>query len=107
LTSASWTQPAGQLNLIAGSVDLTVPSSCTGSFGNSLIVSVDGKPATLAIAPTVPAGTSVTMPFVVGTLSEPEAATPHTLTAAFANSCTKGGEDYAVNGTKLDVIAIG
>jgi hypothetical protein len=107
LSAATWTQSAGQLDLIAGSVTLAVPSSCTGSFGNSLIVSVDGQPATLAIAPTVPAGTSVTMPILVGTLSEPDSDTQHTMTASFANSCTKSGEDYAVNGAKLDVIAIG
>jgi hypothetical protein len=107
LSSATWTQSAGQLDLIAGSVTLAVPSSCTGSFGNDVVISVDGTPATLAVAPTVPAGTSVTMPILVGTLSEPDSDTQHTMTASFANSCTKSGEDYAVNGAKLDVIAIG
>jgi hypothetical protein len=84
-----------------------VPSSCTGSFGNSLVVSIDGTAQTFAVAPTVPAGTSVNMPIIVGTLSEPDAATQHTMTASFANSCTKSGEDYAVNGAKLDIIDIG
>ena len=107
LSAGSWTQSAGQLELLAGTVTLTVPSSCTGSFGNSIIISVDGTPATLAVAPTVPAGSSVTMPILVGTLSEPDADTHHTMTASFANTCTKGGEDYAVNGAKLDVIDIG
>ena len=107
LSAATWTQSAGQINLIAGSVTLAVPSSCTGSFGNEVVISVDGTPATLAVAPTVPAGTSITMPILVGTLSEPDSDTQHTMTASFANSCTKSGEDYAVNGAKLDVIAIG
>lgn len=107
LTSSTWTQSAGQLNLVAGTVTLAVPASCTGSFGNSLVISVDGQANTFALAPTVPAGTTVTMPIIVGTLSEPERDTQHTMTASFANSCTKGGEDYAVNGAKLDVIAFG
>ena len=107
LSNATWTQSAGQINLLAGTITLAVPSSCTGSFGNSLVVTVDGKPSTFAVAPTIPAGNTINVPIVVGTLSEPDNATQHTMTAAFANSCTKGGEDYAVNGAKLDVIAIG
>jgi hypothetical protein len=107
LNSSSWTQSAGQLELIAGTINLTVPSTCTGSFGNSVVISVDGNAQTLAVAPTVPAGTSVTMPILVGTLSEPDATQQHTMTAAFANTCTKAGEDYAINGAKLDVINIG
>ncbi|MDA0165646.1 hypothetical protein OM076_35595 [Solirubrobacter ginsenosidimutans] len=107
LSGGSWTQSAGQINLLAGTVTLAVPSSCTGSFGNSLVISVDGQANTFALAPIVPAGTTVTMPIVVGTMSETDGDTQHTMTASFANSCTKGGEDYAVNGAKLDVIAFG
>jgi hypothetical protein len=107
LSGATWTQSAGQLNLVAGTVTLAVPASCTGSFGNSLVISVDGQANTFALAPTIPAGTTVTMPIVVGTVSEPDSDGQHTMTASFANSCTKGGEDYAVNGAKLDVIAFG
>lgn len=107
LATNTWTQSAGQLNLIAGTVTFAVPSACTGSFGNALVISVDGQANTFALAPTVPAGTTVTMPILVGTLSEPDRDTQHTMTAAFANSCTKAGEDYAVNGAKLDVIAFG
>jgi hypothetical protein len=107
LASATWTQSAGQLDLIAGTITLTVPSSCTGTFSNSLVISVDGQATTLAAAPTFPAGTSATLPVVIGSLSEPDSDTPHTMTAALANGCTKSGEDYAVNGAKLDVIAVG
>lgn len=106
LTGATWTQGAGQVNLLVGSVDLTVPSGCTGSLSNNLIVSVDGKAATVAIAPLLPAG-PVTMPIIVGTLSEPEADTSHTLTASFANACTQDGQDYTINGAKLDVLVFG
>jgi hypothetical protein len=107
LSGASWTQSAGQINLLAGTVTLAVPASCTGSFGNSLVVSVDGQANTFALAPTVPAGTTVTMPIVVGTVSEPDGDSQHSMTASFANSCTKAGEDYAVNGAKFDVITFG
>src|ERR1700750_3094913 len=46
LSAETCTQSAGQINLIAGSVTLAVPSSCTGSFGNEVVISVDGTPAT-------------------------------------------------------------
>jgi hypothetical protein len=85
-------------------VTLQVPSSCTGSFGNSLMVSIDGKTQTFAVAPTAPAGGTVTVPLLVGTLAEPNDDTQHTMTAAFANSCTRSGEDYTINDAKLDVI---
>jgi hypothetical protein len=104
LTSASWTQSSGELDLLAGSVTMQVPSSCTGSFGNSLVISVDGKAQTFGVAPTAPASSTVTVPVLVGTLTEPGNDTQHTVTAAFANSCTKSGEDYTVNDVKLDVI---
>jgi hypothetical protein len=106
LTDATWTQGAGQVNLVVGSVDLTVPSGCTGSLGNNLIISVDGQATTVAIAPLVPPG-RVTMPIVVGTLSEPTGDTPRTMTATFANSCAQAGQDYTVHGAKFDVLAFG
>ena len=106
LTGATWTQGAGQVNLVVGSVDLTVPSGCTGSLGNNLIISVDGQATTVAIAPLVPPG-RITMPIVVGSLSEPDNDTPHTMTATFANSCAQAGQDYTVHGVKFDVLAFG
>jgi hypothetical protein len=107
VTGGTWTQSAGELDFIAGSATIHVPSSCTGSFGNALVVSVDGTAQTFAVAPTVPASTTVTVPLVVGTLSEPDSDTPHTLTASFGNSCTKSGEDYSVTGVKIDAVKIG
>jgi hypothetical protein len=107
VTGGTWTQSAGELDFIAGSATIHIPASCTGSFGNSLVVSVDGTPATFALAPAIPASTTVTVPLVVGTLSEPDSDTPHTMTAALANSCTKSGEDYSVSGVKIDAVKIG
>jgi hypothetical protein len=104
LTGGSWTQAAGELDLLAGSATVTSPPSCTGSFGNALVVNVDGKANTFAVPPQTPASTSVTVPFVVGTLTEPGASTQHTVTASLGNSCTKGGEDFAVTRVKLDVL---
>jgi hypothetical protein len=105
LSSGSWTQAANELNLIAGSVTLKTPSACTGSFGNSIVVSVDGTPETIGIVPTGPASTTVTIPIAVGELMEPGSSAPHQITAALANSCTKGGEDYSVSGAKFDVLS--
>jgi hypothetical protein len=102
--SATWTQATGEMDLITGSVTIAVPSSCTGSFGNSVIVSVDGTPATFAVAPTSPASTTITMPVNVTSVMEPSSSASHTLTASLANSCTKGGEDYTVDDVKLDVV---
>jgi hypothetical protein len=104
LTSAGWTQSAGELDLVAGSVTMQTPSACTGSFGNSLLISIDGKTNTFAVAPALPASTTVTVPFLVGTMSEPDSDQQHTASAQFASTCTKSGEDYTVNGLKLDVI---
>ena len=46
------------------------------------------------------------MPFLVGTLAEADKDTSHTLTASFANSCTKDGEAYSVTGLSVDVVKI-
>jgi hypothetical protein len=105
LTGATWTQGANDLNLIAGSMTIKIPPSCTGSFGNSVLVSVDGIATTFGIAPNAPASASVTVPIAVGPVMEPGASTPHQITAKLANSCTKSGEDYTVTGAKLDVLS--
>jgi hypothetical protein len=105
LGGATWTQGANDLNLITGSVTMKIPSSCTGSFGNSVLVSVDGATTTFGIAPSAPVSGTVTLPIAVGTLTEPGASTPHQITAKLANSCTKDGEDYTVTGVKLDVLS--
>jgi hypothetical protein len=105
LSGATWTQGANDLNLIAGSVTIKTPPSCTGSFGNSVLVSVDGTTTTFGVAPNAPVSTSVTVPIAVGEVMEPGASTPHQITAKLANSCTKDGEDYTVTGAKLDVLS--
>ena len=104
LSGGTWTQEAKEVDLIAGSVTVKPPSACTGSFGNTLVVSVDGKANTFGVPPQVPASGAVTVPIVVGTLTEPGSSTQHRLTAALANSCTKDGEDFTVGQVKLDVL---
>ena len=105
VTGASWTQLANDVNLLTGSMSITIPASCTGSFGNALVVSVDGTPNSFAIAPTAPASTTQTIPLVVSELMEPGADMHHTITASLANSCTKSGEDFTVSNVKLDVLS--
>jgi hypothetical protein len=104
LSGASWTQAAGDLDLIVGSVTLQIPSTCTGALGNALVINVDGKAMTFGLAPSTPASSTVTMPISVAGIMEPTASTAHTITAALANSCTKSGEDFTVNNVKLDVV---
>jgi hypothetical protein len=106
LTGNTWTQVANEVDLITGSMTVNIPASCTGSFGNALVVNVDGNATTFAVAPNAPASGTVTMPFNVGTLTEASQATPHTVTASFGNSCTKDGENYTVSDVKLDVIRV-
>jgi hypothetical protein len=105
LNGASWTQGSNDLNLIAGSLTIKTPPACTGSFGNSVLVSVDGVTTTFGIAPNTPVSSNVTVPIAVGELMEPGASTSHQITAKLANSCTKSGEDYTVTGGKLDVLS--
>jgi hypothetical protein len=104
LTGGTWTQDAGELDLIAGSVSVTTPATCTGSFGNALVVNVDGTPTTFGVPPQTPPSTAVTVPLLVGTLTEPDSNTQHRITAALANSCTQDGEDFSVGQVKLDVL---
>ena len=104
LTGNTWTQGGSDLNMIAGTVTVKTPASCTGSLGNSILVSVDGVPTTFGVAPFIPANTTVKVPIAVGEVMEPGANTPHTLTASFINSCTKDGEDFAVSDAKFDVL---
>jgi hypothetical protein len=106
LSSNTWTQLSGELDLIAGSMTVQIPATCTGSFGNALVVSVDGTPTTFAAAATAPASGTATIPFNVGTLTEPAQSTSHTLTASFGNSCTKAGENYTVTDVKLDIVRV-
>jgi hypothetical protein len=104
LTGVSWTQAANDLNLITGSMSVGIPASCTGSFGNELVVSVDGTPTTIGLAPTAPAKSTVTVPFVVGEVMEPGSDTQHTIKASMANTCSKSGEDYTISNVKADVV---
>ncbi|HEV7640823.1 MAG TPA: hypothetical protein VGO39_08160 [Gaiellaceae bacterium] len=104
LSGGSWTQAGTDLDLVVGSVTLQTPATCTGSFGNALVINVDGAATTFAIAPTAPASSTVTMPIAVAGIMEPGASASHSVTAALANSCTKSGEDYTVTGVKLDVV---
>lgn len=104
LTDHTWTQAAGELELLAGTVVIETPDGCTGSFGNALVLLVDGKAATFAAAPAAPASSTLTVPFVIGTLSEPGRDTEHTLSARFGNSCTKDGEDYTIKDVQVDVL---
>jgi hypothetical protein len=106
LTGGTWTQLSSELDLITGSITVQIPATCTGSFGNALVVSVDGTPATFAAAPTAPASGTATLPFNVGTLTDPGQSASHTITASFGNSCTKAGETYTVTGVRLDIVRI-
>jgi hypothetical protein len=104
LSGDTWTQQPGELDLLAGSVTVKTPPACTGSFGNALLINVDGKTTTFGVPPQIPASTSVTVPLLVGTLTEPASGAAHRITAAMSNSCTKDGEDFTVNDVKLDVL---
>jgi hypothetical protein len=105
LTAANWSQGANDLNLVTGAVTMQTPPSCTGSYGNAVVISVDGVPNTFVAAPTAPANATVTVPMVISELTEPGANGQHTITAKLSNTCTKSGEDYKVTDAKIDVVA--
>jgi hypothetical protein len=105
LTGTNWSQGANDLNLVTGAITMQTPSSCTGSYGNAVLISVDGIPNTFVVAPTVPANTLVTVPMVISELTEPGANGQHTITAKLSNTCTKSGEDFKVTDAKVDVVA--
>ena len=104
LTGNTWTQGAQDLELLAGTMVIKTPATCTGSLGNALVLSVDGTTTTFAAAPAAPASSKLTVPFVVGTLTEPGRSTQHKLSARFGVSCTKDGEDYTLEDVKVDVL---
>jgi hypothetical protein len=104
LNANGWTQAANELDLIAGTMTVRTPPSCTGAFGNALTVSVDGKATTFGVPPQVPPSSTLTVPIVVGTLSEPGSSANHTMTASLTNGCTKAGEDYVVEALNVDVL---
>jgi hypothetical protein len=105
LTGTNWSQGANDLNLVTGAVTMQTPSSCTGSYGNAVLISVDGVPNTFVAAPTAPANALVTVPVVISELTEPGAGTQHAITAKLTNTCTKSGEDFKVTDAKIDVVA--
>jgi hypothetical protein len=105
LTGTTWTQAANDLDLVTGAMTIETPSSCTGSFGNAVLISVNGVPNTFVSAPTFPPNTSVTMPVLVSDLTEPGSGANRTITAKLANACTKAGEDYTITNAKLDVVS--
>jgi hypothetical protein len=104
LNGDSWKQEAGELDLIAGTVSVKTPPACTGSFGNALVINVDGKATTFGVPPNNPAASAVSVPIIVGTVMEPGSSAQHHMTATMANSCTKDGEDFTVDQVSLDVL---
>jgi Collagen triple helix repeat (20 copies) len=105
LTNASWTQAGDELDLIAGSATIEIPGSCTGSFGNDLVIDVDGVANTFGVASTAPANGTETIPFLVSELTQPGGSTNHTITAQLVDTCQDSGQDYTVSNAKVDVIA--
>ena len=69
-----------------------------------LLLSVDGAATTFASVPGPPTKGTVTVPFLIGTLSEPGQNTDHKLTAKFTDTCSKAGEDYKIDDVKIDVL---
>lgn len=104
VSGGTWNQDPGDVDLVTGSATITTPSACTGSFGNALMIQIDGAPATFAAAPTAPASSTMTMPIAVMAVMEPSSSTTHHITASLGNSCTKNGEDFGVSDLKLDVV---
>jgi len=107
LSGNTWTQSKDEVDLLSGNATIKIPASCTGGVFNPLTISVDDTAQTFLLAPTFPASGTVTLPFAVGTLTDPAQDTPHTLTATLNNSCTKSGEDFTITGLDIDAVKLG
>jgi Collagen triple helix repeat (20 copies) len=107
LTGAAWTQSKDEVDLLSGNATIKIPASCTGGVFNPLVINVDGAAQTFLLAPTLPASGTVTLPFAVATLQDPNQDTQHTLSATLNNSCTKSGESFTVTGLSVDAVKLG
>jgi hypothetical protein len=107
LTGTTWTQSKDEVDLLSGNATIKIPASCTGGVFNPLTLNVDGTAQTFLLAPTLPASGTVTLPFAVATLQDPDQDTQHTLSATLNNSCTKSGENFTLTGLNVDAVKLG
>ena len=117
LTGSSWTQKAGETNVLYGQVTINVPSACDGNGSGVVTVKVDGMNAGAASAigagPVL--GTSVRVPisfhapglgYVGGAFVAPTSDTPHTVTGQVTDSCGGAGQDFTFDSLGVDVMSI-
>jgi hypothetical protein len=118
LTGSSWTQKAGETNVLYGQVTINIPSACDGFGSGALTVKVDGMNAgnasTIAAGPTL--GSSVRVPinfpppgafgYIGGAFVAPTADTPHTVTAQVTDSCGGAGQHFTFDSLGIDVVSV-
>lgn len=123
LSDDTWVQPAGEVELLTGTVSYTTPASCLQfgnpeAFGNGTVrVKLPSgtvlsaflahlpantqKTATLSTVPTLQGGGG---PFF---LFRQASDTTRTLTAEVEDNCAGGGDNFVVHSVDVDVIAVG
>ena len=112
LTGATWTQAANDVDQFFGSIKVDYPSTaqCGANKDAVFTVTVDGIPRLkfqMNSDDSPAAGTSVfqLLPSNAGALSEPGAATPHTVAAYFFDACS-GSIRYHVREVKISVVGV-
>jgi hypothetical protein len=120
LSPASWTQPAGALNEIVGSVTIREPTDCDQRPILFLTVKVDGTTIGETDAQTGTVGAVHTYQLLMGPIQQtaestmgdntigilmpPATDAPHTLTLTAENNCGGAGDFYGVTAASIDVI---
>jgi hypothetical protein len=124
LSNNTWTQPVGEVELIAGSVTYTTPSSCSqvsdpAAFGHGVVNiqitgGAGGSAGAAAYLVALPSNTArsaplVASPFVTAMpvpLFEPASNTAHTVSAQVSDTCDNAGENFVVSSVKIDIIGV-
>jgi hypothetical protein len=103
LTGNTWSQAAGEDEIVFGTVTLQAPAACNAGMDYfSVPIYLDGSLVSSFSAYSPPSGTTT---FVLPLAFAPAADTSHTLVAKAQESCTSGSH-YTVTDLKLDVLGI-
>ena len=116
LTGNTWTQQAGELDVLFGQVMVSNPTGCTdiviagppptsvpGSMSGE--IDVDGNPvATFISFPGGVGPTPTPVSVTPAAIFEPTASTPHTVTVKAQDNCNSGTH-FVLNSVSIDVMA--
>ena len=109
LSGASWTQQAGEVDLLIGSADYTAPSSCTGPGVGNPWGEIDGSIGLTRVLPPIAGERNVSLAVAgsaAGVISAPSAPTERTFRASVFTNCQGAGEAIVVHSMRFDLIRL-